>query len=252
MITHMSRIFITGDMHGNLSRFHTRNFPEGERLAKDDYVIVCGDFGLIWEVNASNHAEKVMIEWLNGRPWTTLFADGNHENFDRLLRLPQIEKFGSQVGMVSDSIFHLRRGETYRIGGYVFLIIGGACSIDKKSRKKGVSWWHQEIPGMDEMGNALRNLAKNQFSVDFIITHTAPITAINRLLYNPHGHNIYYYDARIRHDITTSYLEHLLPKVKFGKWFFGHFHDDYCFEIAGGRKFHALHNSITEITDVFL
>ena len=78
----MSRIFITGDMHGDfsISKFDSSNFPEVEHLTKDDFVIVCGDFGLIWEVNGSNEAENFMVEWLSNRKWTTLFVDGNHEN----------------------------------------------------------------------------------------------------------------------------------------------------------------------------
>lgn len=40
-------IYITGDTHGNWkSRLHHDVFPEGDTLSKNDYVIICGDFGL--------------------------------------------------------------------------------------------------------------------------------------------------------------------------------------------------------------
>ena len=38
-------IYITGDCHNNFERFNTRNFPEQKEMTKDDYVIICGDFG---------------------------------------------------------------------------------------------------------------------------------------------------------------------------------------------------------------
>ena len=38
-------IYITGDCHSNFERFIPRNFPEQKEMTKDDYVIICGDFG---------------------------------------------------------------------------------------------------------------------------------------------------------------------------------------------------------------
>ena len=38
-------IYITGDCHRNFERFNTRNFPEQKEMSKEDYVIICGDFG---------------------------------------------------------------------------------------------------------------------------------------------------------------------------------------------------------------
>ena len=42
-------IFMTGDTHGDFSRFSARSFPEQKDLSKDDYMIICGDFGRIWD-----------------------------------------------------------------------------------------------------------------------------------------------------------------------------------------------------------
>ncbi|MDM8195794.1 hypothetical protein QUV98_05625 [Massilimicrobiota timonensis] len=46
----MSRIFITGDTHGSydIQKLARKNFPEGKTLTKDDYMIICGDFGCVW------------------------------------------------------------------------------------------------------------------------------------------------------------------------------------------------------------
>ncbi len=42
-------IYITGDTHGDFKRrFNTDSFPEQKSMTKDDYLIICGDFGGIW------------------------------------------------------------------------------------------------------------------------------------------------------------------------------------------------------------
>ena len=42
-------IYVTGDTHADFKRFSTNNFPEQREMTKYDYVIVCGDFGGIWD-----------------------------------------------------------------------------------------------------------------------------------------------------------------------------------------------------------
>lgn len=68
-------IYITGDTHGALSmnRLNSDNFPQGKELTKDDYVIICGDFGLVWNNNGEDYWWR---RWLDNKPWTTLFVDG--------------------------------------------------------------------------------------------------------------------------------------------------------------------------------
>lgn len=54
-------IYITGDCHADWSRFSADSFPEQKEMTRDDYVIVCGDFG-IWH---SNNTEKWWLDWLS-------------------------------------------------------------------------------------------------------------------------------------------------------------------------------------------
>ena len=77
-------VWITGDIHGNPQRFSTDNFPEQKEMTKDDVVIILGDFGLVWDYSGENKTEKYWLDWLENKPFTTLFVDGNHDNFDRL------------------------------------------------------------------------------------------------------------------------------------------------------------------------
>lgn len=84
-------IYVTGDTHANIdiSKLNTKNFPQQKSLSKDDYIIVSGDFGLVWDGSAR---EIYWQDWLTNKNFTTLFIDGNHENFDILYRLPISEK----------------------------------------------------------------------------------------------------------------------------------------------------------------
>lgn len=72
-------IFATGDTHGNFLRFEPENFPEQREMTKDDYVIICGNFGGVWD---NSRKERRQLDWLESLPFTLLFVSGNHENFD--------------------------------------------------------------------------------------------------------------------------------------------------------------------------
>ena len=94
-------IYCTGDTHGNWNRFSTDIFPEQKEMTRDDFVIICGDFGL-W---ADTKEEKYWLDWLNDKPFTTLFIDGNHENFSRLNNEFEVVGFhGGKAHKVRDNI----------------------------------------------------------------------------------------------------------------------------------------------------
>ena len=123
-------IYITGDCHANFSRFSTNIFPEQKEMTKDDYVIICGDFGGVWDKGEESPREKWDMNWLEDKPFTTLFVDGNHENFDRLYTYPVEEWHGGKVHKIRDSVIHLMRGQVYEIDGKKFFTFGGAASHD--------------------------------------------------------------------------------------------------------------------------
>ena len=73
-------IYITGDTHGGFQRFGMKYFPNQKTMCREDYAIIAGDFGGLWD---DSPRETYWLDWLEERPFTTLFVDGNHENFDR-------------------------------------------------------------------------------------------------------------------------------------------------------------------------
>ena len=77
-------IFATGDCHGDFQRFSRKHFSQRRQMGRDDYVIILGDFGGVW--NGSSE-ERNRLDWLDEKPFTTLFVTGNHENYWMLREL---------------------------------------------------------------------------------------------------------------------------------------------------------------------
>lgn len=92
-------IYITGDTHGDFTRFSAKRLRRtGMELTKEDYIIICGDFGLCWakdktfEYHCKNFEEK---------PYTILWVQGNHENYDMIREYPLEEWHGGRCGTLS-------------------------------------------------------------------------------------------------------------------------------------------------------
>jgi len=202
-------IHITGDTHG------TFDFRFGKiDCEKGDHIIILGDFGFLWEQKETK-AERQALEELKSIGIDVLFIDGNHENFSRLNSLPLRNLFGNLVGVVDKGIYHLRRGNIYCIEGKSFFCMGGAASIDRDIRIEGLSWWKEETHSREEIDNALENLKKACYKMDYMLTHSAPGTLKSMLLRN---NNFL--------DPTEGFFEQLANTVDFKLWLFGHYHID--------------------------
>ena len=110
-------IYITGDTHGGFQRFATDYFPQQKQMSRDDYAIITGDFGGVWD---DSPREAYWLDWLEEKPFTTLFVDGNHENFDRLGELPVHQWQGGKVRYIRPHVLHLMRGQIFEINGTSF------------------------------------------------------------------------------------------------------------------------------------
>lgn len=235
-------IFVTGDTHGTIDFNKVRRFAEseGKNLTKNDFLIVAGDFGVIWDASNTKY-EKKIINSYNDLPFTTLFIDGNHENHDRLEKLSTEEKFGADVGVVSESIFHLRRGRIYNIDGQKIWTFGGGYSVDKESRQEFLSWWKQELPTIKEMNKGFQALEGSE--IDFIITHAAPRDVFESML-RRNRFQLLHKNAREEVEFQL-YLQYVANNSKFKHWFFGHYHLDIEeFE----DKFVGLYNRVIKLS----
>jgi len=222
-------IFITGDTHMPIDIKKLDNqFYEEMFMSKKDYVIICGDFGGVWDKSAERLS---CLNKLNNKKYTTLFIDGNHENFDLLNSFEVIPWCGGKVHKIKNSIYHLMRGQVYTIEDKTFFTMGGANSTDKMYRTPHSSWWSQEMPAAEEYNEARENLKKADYKVDYILTHTAPLSIIEAF-YEP-------YDELP----LNLFLEEIKDTVAFKHWYFGHVHKD----ITINDRFTALFNKIIQI-----
>lgn len=240
-------VYVTGDCHGDFRKFSTDSFPEQKQMTRDDYVIVCGDFG-IWN---GDKDERWWLNWLSEKPFTTLFVDGNHENFDRIYggadyppEFETVDLLGGKAQKIRDGVYHLMRGEIYTIEGKKFFAFGGARShdiqdgildrsdfssgkefadairewrkADKMFRVNHISWWEQELPSIDEYHHGENTLRANGNKVDFIISHCAPARIASHFGFR---------DV----DPLTVWFNDIADTVKFKHWFFGHYHNNNSF-----------------------
>lgn len=236
----MKKIYITGDCHGFYERFSAKAFPEQKQMDRDDFVIVTGDFGF-WD---NSEEQQYWRKWLTKKPFTLLWADGNHENFDMLNSFPVEKWHGGNVHRISENILHLMRGQVFDIQGKKWFVMGGAPSHDiddgildpsapdfhsqlKKLRKKDArfrilhrSWWPQELPNDKEYETAQKVLAEYENRVDYIVTHEAPRHVAE---YIGRGH--------FADNALSNWLEdYIVKNVEFSAWFFGHYHGEYVFK----------------------
>lgn len=71
---------------------------------------------------------------MDSQPWTTLFVDGNHENFELLDDYPVSSWHGGKVHFIKESVIHLMRGQIDTIDGQTFFTFGGGYSCDIETR----------------------------------------------------------------------------------------------------------------------
>ena len=238
-------IWVTGDIHGNPQRFSSDIFTEQKDMTKNDTVIILGDFGLVWDFTGENKTEKYWLDWLEKKPFTTVFIDGNHDNFDRLDKYPVEEWHGGKVNFIRPSVIHLMRGQIFNIEDKTFFAFGGASSHDisagilepddpdfKEKKKRldrnpfalyrinHMSWWERELPNDEELKAGLENLEKHDNKVDYIITHS-PYTSLLRQMDG--GSGLY------QKDRLTDYLQEIKQTVEYKHWLFGHMHVNHTF-----------------------
>ena len=107
-------IYATVELHGNSLRFQPQYFLAQSEMTKDDYMIVCGDFGCVWNGDKSDDPQLDRLEAL---PFTVLFVDGNHENFDALNEHPLEQWHGGRVNKIRPHVIHLMRGQVFDLQG---------------------------------------------------------------------------------------------------------------------------------------
>lgn len=249
-------VYVTGDCHGNFRRFSTKNFPEQKEMTRDDTVIVCGDFGCIWNGGSE---EEWWLKWLSRKKFTFCFVDGNHENHCRLnSEFPVVDFHGGKAHKIKANVFHLMRGYVFDFDGKKFWCFGGAQSHDirdgildlydfgsakefydaikqwslagKMFRINNVSWWKEELPSEEEMQRGRETLSKCGNKVDYIITHCPPQMVASCMGFK-------------EPDIETLYFNEIAANTEFKRWVYGHLHFDWY----GFNQFQCIYERIERL-----
>ncbi len=212
----MSKFVIAGDTHGTIDLAKVFNYflNNKDQYTKDDYLIILGDVGVC---GFDPREERQVRSILRILPVTTLFIDGNHENFDNLNSYNIDIWNGGKVHIIENKIIHLMRGQVFEIDGKKFFTFGGASSTDKEFRSEGLDWFPEEIPTREEYEEGWDNLEKANFSVDYILTHTGPREVIAAMGYGEWTDD----EKELR-----QYLQRVADNTDFEGWYFGHYHED--------------------------
>lgn len=252
-------IYITGDTHGEFDkRFNNKIFPIQKTMTKNDFLIICGDFGGIWNANGETSQEKYWLGWFETRNYTLLFIDGNHENFTRLNAYPVKKWHGGKVHEIRPSILHLMRGQIFNIDGKKIFTFGSAQSHDigtkilepddphlaqrKKElthqygfyRMHHVTWWDEETATQEEMNEGIENLKRVNNKVDYIITHCCATNLQKKLDVST---------VKKQTTAMTNYLQKLEVLSDYKHWYFGHYHINKSID----AKHTVLYNDIIKI-----
>ena len=264
-------IFLTGDTHGAVpfglhsvdgfsKRFNTENFPEQKEMTRDDYVIICGDFGGIWNYDSrydstqsgfrdkiclehgESKEEKYWLDWLAGKNFTVLFCDGNHENYDRLYgAYPEVDFQGGRAHKIRENVFHLMRGYVFDLNGMSFFVFGGAGSHDisggilrpyqfqteqdykavyKKLWDSGALFRVEHISWWEE---ELPSDEEMERGIRSLSKYNWNVDFVVSHCAPTDIAALSGYSDRNR---LTQYLETISEQLSFRKWFFGHYHSN--------------------------
>ena len=221
----MGRTFVTGDTHGtyDIDKLYSFKRNIGKTLTKKDKVIILGDWGGIFNPRDDySDLEKIMHTFYDEAPWTTIAILGNHENYNKILKLPKIEKYGGLVYQGPGNVDILERGAIYTINNNTIWTMGGGLSIDKNYRIKDISWWDQEHPSREELNRGIDVLSDALGTVDYVLTHTGPIQLIQEFFGKGFNSHPKYKDPLSAYfdEIYSTYL------INYKHWYCGHFHED--------------------------
>ena len=101
-------------------------------------------------------------------------------------------------------------------------------------------YWEEEIPSKAEIDEAIVNLSKTGYKVDYIVSHTAPSEMISKMNLTNNGMDFSFIDSLDSE--LTGFLEFVMHQTEYKDWFFGHWHIDKDY----GNNMHALLNRVIE------
>ncbi len=222
-------IYITGDVHGDVDFFRDSRL---KKLTEDDTLIICGDFGFLWE---GSEKERKALKTLTKKKYTICFVDGVHENFDLLSRYQPYRFKGGNAQKISSNIYHLSRGEIFTFERKTFFVMGGGESEDNEMREEGKTRFKGEMPSSEELLNGAQNLKDADYKVDYVLTYEAPAMAKDFIRLHT--------NSEMHLTPLNTYLQELMKAVEYKHWYFGSLHLD----MQVSKKMTVVFNDIIKI-----
>ena len=213
-------IYFVSDLHGDR---HFKGFEQYLSMAKDDdLLIILGDVGLNFEKTKEN---EEFTEYFLSVKKNIAFIDGNHENFEYLNSFPEEDWNGGKVRRLTENIVMLKRGNVYTINGKTFFSFGG-CKSSPIWKERGL-WFYGEEPEKEELDLAYYSLEKNNYCIDYILTHKYE---------HPEGNIM----VCVGLQELTKFIE---ENVTYQQWYSGHQHT----EIRADEKHYLVFDNLVEL-----
>lgn len=204
-------IYVTGDLHGDFERLNT---SELKKLKSRDVLVVCGDFGFVWD---GSKEEQKILRKIGKHRYDTVFVEGCNDNYNLLKEYPVVAYKGGKARKISGNLYQLLRGEIYDIDKKFLFAFGGGDSKDKglDFSDETKAFWKEEQPSDEEIQNAFSNLTAHRNKIDVIVTHDAP-GSIKQFIYID--------DSEI--STIHKFLNEVVKRSNFNHWYFGKYHLD--------------------------
>lgn len=214
-------IYVTGDLHGELNRFKQKKI---KRLKKDDTLIICGDFGFIYD---EDKREEKALKWLSKRKYNILFVDGAHDKVELLEKYELCDFGGAKARRINDRVYMLLRGNVYTIEDKKIFAFGSGLSESYNIISDIMSSDAGSLPTTEETENGIKNLAEVDNTVDYIVSYDAPVSAKT-------------YIGEANNNGLNLYFEEIYKLANFKCWYFGRYHKDK----AVTRLFKAMYEDV--------
>lgn len=226
----MSRIFITGDKHGEYYDL-SKKLVEANATSKD-VCIILGDHGTLYYDDAGNDRKKAMLAM--NLP-TFICLRGNHD------RRPDCAAFSHRLVYLDTplyaghfyvddkrpTILYTKEYGWYRFGTKQVFVICGAFSVDKFHRfdkqKMGFStyyWFSDEQLFPRERADAEKMVSEGYEDEFYIMSHTAP------LKYLPTEKFLSCIDQTKVDQTMERWMDRMEEKLPYSVWYAGHYHAD--------------------------
>lgn len=157
------RLLVAGDVHGDAAWFDALC----RRAAKHgcDAVLQLGDFGFWPHLPGGAKFPRRVAACATKFDIDVYWIDGNHENHAALRALGAGEDGRIDI---ADRCWYLPRGHRWTWHGVRFGALGGAFSIDWRSRRPGRSWWPEEVTTAEDVETL------GSGALDVLVAHDAP------------------------------------------------------------------------------